>query len=116
VPVVGSTGFHRKSEIVLCELRRQDRRQRDVGEDLEEDESDYLAKRKEMTSKVVEDLTTLIQFETEIMLVGVRRPTAPQFYLELRGGVREGGEGGRNASAEAMGRDRVSRAKDVERL
>jgi hypothetical protein len=60
VPVGGSTGFHRKSEIVLCELRQQDRRQEDVGEDLVEDESDYLAKRKEMTGKVAENLTTLI--------------------------------------------------------
>ncbi len=44
VPVGGSTGFHRKSEIVLCELRQQDRRQEDVGEDLVEDESDYFSK------------------------------------------------------------------------
>jgi hypothetical protein len=58
VPVGGSTGFHRKSEIVLCELRQQDRRQEDVGEDLVE--SDNLAKRKEMTGKVAENLTTLI--------------------------------------------------------
>jgi hypothetical protein len=73
-------------------------------------ESEKSAEGKKVTSHSVEDLAPLIDFETKILLISIRRPTAPQFDLKFRGWVRKGGEGGRNTGAEAMGCNGVRRA------
>jgi hypothetical protein len=55
-----------------------------------------------MTSQSMENLASLIDFETKILLVSIRRPTAPQLDLEFRGRLGKSSEGGWNTGTKAV--------------